>query len=61
MMLFNPLLLMIYVPVCAFVGYAGRHRSIGFSGVFTLALILSPIVVALVLLVSAPGKVEKSY
>lgn len=59
-MLFNPLLLMIYVPICALVGYSGRHRSIGFSGVFTFALILSPIVVALVLLVSAPTPEEES-
>lgn len=54
-MLFNPILLMIYVPVCAIVGFLGRHRSIGFAGVFTSALIVSPIVVALVLLVSSPS------
>lgn len=59
-MLFNPLLLLIYVPVCAFVGFAGRNRSIGFTGVFTFALLLSPIVVSLILLVSAPRTVEKS-
>lgn len=60
MMLFNPLLLMIYVPVCAVVGFAGRNRAIGFSGVFTSALILSPIIVALVLLVTSPSTVKES-
>lgn len=54
-MLFNPVLLMIYVPVCALVGFLGRKRSVGFAGVFTFALIVSPIVVALVLLLTAPG------
>lgn len=58
-MLFNPILLMIYVPLCAIVGFLGRHRSIGFAGVFTSALIVSPIIVALVLLVSSPGPAKK--
>lgn len=60
MMLFDPLLLMIYVPICALVGLLGRNRSVGFAGVFTFSLIVSPIVVALVLLVSSPGPARKS-
>jgi hypothetical protein len=59
-MLFNPVLLIIYVPVCAIVGFFGRKRSIGFSGVFTLSLIISPVLMALVLLVTSPKAVEKS-
>lgn len=60
MMLFNPLLLMIYVPVCAIVGLLGRNRSIGFSGVFTFSLIVSPIIVALVLMVTSTVPEKKS-
>lgn len=60
MMLFNPLLLMIYVPICALVGFFGRNRSIGFAGMFTFSLILSPIIMALVLMVTAPAPVKKS-
>jgi len=59
-MLFNPLLLMIYVPICALVGFLGRHRSVGFAGIFTFSLIVSPIIVALVLLVSSPKPVKES-
>lgn len=60
MMLFNPLLLMIYVPICAIVGFIGRKRSVGFSGIFTFSLILSPVIMALILLVTAPAPVKKS-
>lgn len=59
-MMFDPLLLIIYVCVSAVVGFLGRNRSIGFSGVFTFALIVSPIIVALVLLVSSPSPAKKS-
>lgn len=59
-MLFNPLLLMIYVPICALVGFLGRKRSVGFAGMFTLSLIVSPIIVALVLLVTSPAAPSKS-
>lgn len=59
-MLFDPLLLIIYVVVSAIVGFFGRHRSVGFAGIFTFSLLVSPIIVALVLLVSAPGTAKKS-
>ncbi len=59
-MIFDPLLLIVYVCVSAIVGFLGRNRSIGFSGVFTFSLIVSPIIVALVLLVSSPAPAKKS-
>lgn len=59
-MLFNPILLLIYVPICALVGFLGRKRSIGFAGVFTFALLLSPVLVGLILMVSAPTSPEKT-
>lgn len=35
-----------------FLGWAGRHRAIGFWGVFLISLVISPIVMAFVLLAS---------
>ena len=58
-MMFDPLLLMIYVPVCAIVGFLGRNRAVGFAGIFTFSLIVSPIIVALVLLVTTPNNVKQ--
>ncbi|MGB4248271.1 MAG: hypothetical protein WBJ75_11180 [Pseudohongiellaceae bacterium] len=60
MMLFDPLLLIIYVAVSAIVGFLGRNRSVGFAGIFTFSLIVSPVIVALVLLVTAPVTSSKS-
>jgi hypothetical protein len=59
-MLFDPLLLMIYVPICAVVGFFGRNRSVGFAGVFTFSLLVSPLIVSLVLLVTSPAKTNAS-
>lgn len=59
-MFFDPVLLIVYVVVCALVGFLGRKRAIGFAGVFTFSLIISPIVMALVLLVSAPRTSESA-
>jgi hypothetical protein len=59
-MFFDPVLLMIYVGSCAIVGLCGRFRSIGFSGIFSAALFVSPVVVGLVLLITAPAKQAKS-
>ncbi|MGJ8688134.1 MAG: hypothetical protein ACSHXZ_01315 [Gammaproteobacteria bacterium] len=58
-MIFDPILLMIYVPVCALVGFVGRNRAVGFAGIFTFSLIVSPIVVALVLLLTTPNTVKQ--
>lgn len=44
------------------VGYVGRHRAIGFWGFFALSLILSPLIVAVVLLLTsdAPAADERA-
>lgn len=57
-MVFDPVLLIIYVAISALVGFIGRKRAVGFAGIFTCSLVVSPIVVALVLLVSAPRVTE---
>ena len=41
-----------YLLFCAFVGYLGRRRSIGFAGFFLGAILLSPLIAALILLVT---------
>jgi hypothetical protein len=57
-MFFDPILLVVYVVISAIVGVFGRKRSVGCSGIFTFSLLVSPIVMALVLIVSAPRTVE---
>lgn len=59
-MFFDPLLLIVYVAICAFVGFLGRNRSVGFAGIFTFSLLISPIAMALVLIVSAPKPANNS-
>lgn len=59
-MFFDPILLVIYVSICAIVGFFGRNRSVGFSGIFTFSLLVSPIVMALVLIVSAPREAHNT-
>lgn len=59
-MTFDPLLLAIYVAICAFVGFCGRKRAVGFSGIFTFSLLISPIAMALILIVAAPRSTEST-
>ncbi|HQS13012.1 MAG: hypothetical protein B7Y62_10560 [Sphingomonadales bacterium 35-56-22] len=48
------LLFLLLVAVSVVVGWFGRNRAIGFAGFFVLSLLLTPFVMALVLLVSVP-------
>ena len=47
-------LIVLYFALSLLVGFLGRGRSIGFIGYFLLSLIVSPLVMALVLLVGMP-------
>ncbi|MBT3297225.1 MAG: hypothetical protein HOB08_00010 [Rhodospirillaceae bacterium] len=47
-------LIALYFVLSLLVGYLGRGRSIGFAGYFVLSLLLSPLVMALALLVNLP-------
>ncbi|EGV28388.1 hypothetical protein ThidrDRAFT_3843 [Thiorhodococcus drewsii AZ1] len=47
-------LVILYLAFCVYVGFLGRDRVIGFSGTFLLSLILSPLVMALVVLLTRP-------
>ena len=44
----------VYLVLCLLAGFIGRNRSIGFIGFFIASLLLTPIVILLVLTVSAP-------
>jgi len=57
-MIYNPVLMLLYVAVSAVVGYIWRGRAIGFSGVFVLSLLISPVIMSLILLVTSPGRSE---
>lgn len=49
-----PPVIIIYLLLSVAVGYAGRNRAIGFAGMFAMSLLVTPIIMGLVLLVSAP-------
>ena len=49
----SPLVIILYVTLAALVGFLGRKRAVGFAGCFVLALLLTPVVMALVLMVAA--------
>jgi len=50
----HPFMIVIYVALAALVGFLGRKRTAGFAGFFVLALLLTPIVMAIALI--ATGK-----
>jgi hypothetical protein len=49
----SPLVIILYVALAALVGFLGRKRAVGFAGCFVLALLLTPVVMALFLMVAA--------
>jgi len=48
----SPYVIALYVALAVLVGFLGRKRTIGFAGCFVLALLLTPTVMALVLMVA---------
>lgn len=50
----SPLVIILYVALAVLVGFLGRKCAVGFAGCFVLGLLLTPVVMALVLLVAAP-------
>jgi len=59
---------LVYLALSVIVGGIGRKRSIGFPGFFVLSVLLSPILMAIVLLVTLPkdratrkGRVGRVY
>jgi hypothetical protein len=46
--------------LCFFTATAGRNRAIGFWGVFVLSVLLTPAIMGLFLLISAPNPPQGS-
>jgi hypothetical protein len=49
-----PYLLVVYVVLSLYTAWLGRHRALGFWGVFVFSVLLTPAIVGFLLLVSAP-------
>ena len=50
----TPFLILTYVALSAVVAFFGRNSAVGFAGFFVLGLLLTPFVMALVLMIAAP-------
>jgi len=48
----SPLAILVYVALAVLVGLLGRKRAVGFAGCFILSLLLTPVVMALALMVA---------
>ena len=46
----------IYVVFCILTGFCGSHRRMGFFGTFLMSLFLTPIVMLIVLKLTAPSE-----
>ena len=49
------IVVVVYVVFCVLVGFCGRYRALGFFGTFLASIIISPLVVIIVLLLTAPS------
>jgi len=54
-------LLVIYLLSCLLMAFAGRNRRIGSIGYFLVAFFVTPIITAIVLLISAPRRRAPRY
>ncbi len=55
----TPIGLIVYLGICALIGYVGRDKKFGFVGNFFLSLFLSPLVGFVIWLIQSDTKVEK--
>jgi hypothetical protein len=56
----QPIFVVLYVLFCILAGLCGMHRRMGFFGTFLLSLVVTPVVVLLVLVLTAPSdRVER--
>ena len=54
------LAVIIYLVFCLLAGLCGVHRRMGFFGTFLISLVVTPVVVLLVLVLTAPShRVER--
>jgi hypothetical protein len=50
-----PFVITVYVIFCILAGFCGSSRRMGFFGTFLLSLLLTPIVMLLMLVLTAPS------
>jgi hypothetical protein len=48
--------IVLYLIFCILAGLCGTHRRMGFFGTFLLSLVVTPVVVLLVLILTAPSR-----
>jgi hypothetical protein len=48
--------IVLYLIFCVLAGFCGSHRRMGFFGTFLFSLIVTPVVVLLVLILTAPSR-----
>jgi len=51
-----PLIVLAYVLLALAIGFIGRKRAAGFAGNFVLSLLLTPVVMALALMLGTPNR-----
>lgn len=52
------LLLFVYMLLCLAVAWLGRQRAIGFAGFLVVSILITPVITALILLISAPRRMR---
>jgi hypothetical protein len=52
--------LLLWLLLAVVVGYMGRHRAAGFFGTFIAAVLFSPLIVVIVLLLSQPARPSRA-
>jgi hypothetical protein len=53
------LLIAAYVVVCILVGFCGTYRRFGFFGTFIAAVLLTPVVTLIILMMTGPASVVR--
>ena len=51
--------IILYVVFCVLAGLCGSQRRMGFFGTFLLSLVLTPVIVLLLLILTAPSRAER--
>jgi len=52
--------IVLYLIFCILAGLCGSHRRMGFFGTFLLSLVVTPVLVLLVLILTAPSRRDES-
>jgi hypothetical protein len=53
------LLIILYIVFAILAGLCGMHRRLGFFGTFLISLFITPVIMLLVLIMTAPTPVER--